>query len=93
MLGTGGEDQTYISYYRSLYHKIFFATCVCLTQAPDHETAHHFSLFLDLCLFVEIKNARRMHFFRIAGLKGYEEVSVTVMSDSLRLGLRVTMFN
>lgn len=34
-----------------------------------------------------------MCLLRIAELKGYVEVSVTVTSDSPRLELRVTMFN
>lgn len=34
-----------------------------------------------------------MHLLWIDGLKGYEEILVTVMLDSLRLGLRGTIFN
>lgn len=51
-----------------------------------------FSLFSDWRLFVkQKKNTRRIHLISIACLEVYEDVSVTVMLDSTRLGLRVTL--
>lgn len=93
-VGTWDKDQTQIPHYWSQHHKMFLSNLHLpyLYRCQTIKLPIIVSLFSDWRLFVKRKkNTRRIHLISIACLEVYEDVSVTVMLDSTRLGLRVTL--